>query len=154
MRLFLEGKLYLALYLLIIPQIFTLVPDQLNFTGSPAVDVFGVSNVSIVVAAEVNNVVAASGTTGNYKLNSILPNVAGVVSGIAVAAANANLTITGLAAGTSYDLGFVNVVNICSADQVSAETLVNDVCTSEKYFLNFLNFCWRVKIFYFLTKTE
>ena len=113
------------------------MPDVLNFAGSPAVDIFANSNNSIVVAAEVNNVGAASGPIGSYKLNSISPNVAGVVSATPAVAANVNMTISGLDAGTSYDLGFVNVVNICSADQVSAETLVNDVCTSENY-LHFL----------------
>ena len=124
-------------------------------------DVFATSHDAIVVAADINNVVAVSGTTGNYKLNSISPSAPGVVSATPAAAANANMTISGLIAGTSYDLGFVNVVNICGADQVSAETVVSNVCTSKKaassfLFLQFFLFLALVKfrailVFFFKT---
>ena len=105
------------------------MPDTANFT-SPGVGIYAISNTEIVVAAEINNVVANSGVMGQYKLTALTPDPASETITPNPADKDANMTIGNLSPGTSYSLTFVNSITICSTTTDSDTTIINEVCTS------------------------
>ena len=104
------------------------VPDTANFTGSPGVGIYAISNTAIVVAAEINNVVANSGVMGQYKLTVLAPDPASETITPNPADKDANMTIGNLSPGTSYTLTFVNSISVCGTE--SEPTIITEVCTS------------------------
>ena len=112
-----------------------LVPGTLNFTRTPDVGIFGISNTEIVIAADLVNVASNDGPMGQYKLSAINPDPAGRTATPNPANAGTNMTIGGLNPGTSHTLSFVNVLTLCSATSEGPATEITEVCTSKFCFV-------------------
>ena len=109
------------------------MPDQINFTSS-SVQIFGISTTEIIVAADVNNIVATSGVMGQYKLTALAPDPASETITPNPADNDTNMTIGNLSPGTSYNLTFVNSLTLCGSTQESDVTIVTEVCTGERVY--------------------
>ena len=111
-----------------------LAPGAANLTGNLSVDIFAISTTEIVVAAGMNNIVANSGNMGQYKLVSVSPNLTSGTNPLQIepnpADSDANMTIGNLFPGTSYNLTFVNTMQLCNSTRDSETTTVTHVCTS------------------------
>ena len=104
------------------------VPEKPVFSNLAGGQITGTSINSIVVAAVTTPVTAENtGTMGNYKLTSADGTAAPDPAAPAV-----DMTVSGLTAGTSYDLLFVNELTLCGSPTDSAETAVADVCTRKQ----------------------
>ena len=107
------------------------MPGTLNFTRSPDVGVFGISNSEIVIAADLVNVASNDGPVGQYKLSDISPDPAGRTATPNPANSNTNMTIGGLDPGTSHNLRLVNVLTLCGSSSEGPATEITEVCTSK-----------------------
>ncbi|XP_075265257.1 uncharacterized protein LOC142357529, partial [Convolutriloba macropyga] len=108
-------------------------PDTANFSNNPSVEIVAISTTKILVAAEINKVVANSGNMGKYKLVSVSPNLTSETNPIEIepnqADSDTNMTIGNLFPGTSYNLTFVNTMQLCNSTRDSDTSIVANICT-------------------------